>query len=202
MKKLFATIALVITLFPVGIVEATGVKDAVPVPDEPYFTVTRFWSQAYKGHFYTADSNEAAAVTANNPTNVWQNEGSVYKVFNPQLCQAVPPPPGYCLPVYRFWSNAYKHHFYTISEGEKANIINTMPEWQYEGVAYAANTVTAPFMYKPLYRFWSDQYKGHFYTTDEAEKANIISNMSEWNYEGIAYYVIDLNWVFLDVSII
>jgi hypothetical protein len=42
---------------------------------------------------------------------------------------------------------------------------------------------------KPIYRFWSDTYHGHFYTISESEKNDIIANDPNWRYEGITYYV-------------
>jgi archaellum component FlaF (FlaF/FlaG flagellin family) len=42
-------------------------------------------------------------------------------------------------PVYRFWSDVYGHHFYTISEAEKNYVIATWPDrWRYEGPVYYA----------------------------------------------------------------
>ena len=43
----------------------------------------------------------------------------------------------------------------------------------------------------PLYRFWSNNKQGHFYTANEAEKDAIIADYDddEWHYEGIAYNV-------------
>ncbi len=41
---------------------------------------------------------------------------------------------------------------------------------------------------QPVYRFFSKNYKGHFYTIDEAEKNSLIATNPNWTYEGIAYY--------------
>lgn len=94
-------------------------------------------------------------------------------------------------PVYRFWSNQNRHHFYTASEEEKNLVITnyTDNEWLYEGIAYYAFllqiTNTAP-----VYRFWSPQNKSHFYTISEEEKNLVIANYTdnEWFYEGITYF--------------
>jgi hypothetical protein len=92
-------------------------------------------------------------------------------------------------PVYRFWSPVYQGHFFTISENEKSNIIeNLSHDWKYEGVAY----YTYPVKVKntsPVYRFWSTIYRHHFYTISQAEKENIITNLTrDWRYENIIYY--------------
>lgn len=166
----------------------SSLRDNLPYDPSPL--VYRFWSETYRGHFYTSSSVEAADVDANYPDNVWRPEGTVFEVYHPQLCiDAGPPPPGICVSVYRFWSPIYRHHFYTISAAEKNFVQSTMPEWQYEGVAYAANT--DPLFGLPLYRFWSNTYRSHFYTTSVAERDLVISTMPEWQYEGIAFYTLD-----------
>ncbi|MDY0302385.1 MAG: S8 family serine peptidase [Candidatus Moranbacteria bacterium] len=42
---------------------------------------------------------------------------------------------------------------------------------------------------KPIYRFWSDQNQGHFYTSSEEEKNMVINNYDDyiWRYEGVAF---------------
>lgn len=100
-------------------------------------------------------------------------------------------------PVYRFWSDSMRSHFYTISPSEKDMVISTYPptDWRYEGTVYYAFTSQQPGTI-PLYRFWSDQFRGHFYTADEAEKNYVINTYgtSTWRYEGIAYYVYPLTY--------
>jgi hypothetical protein len=54
----------------------------------------------------------------------------VYNVFNDYSPNVKP--------VYRFWSEKYKHHFYTISEGEKQTVIDNYDDdiWKYEGISW------------------------------------------------------------------
>lgn len=191
MKKLLTIIATVSFLFIPSLVTSEGAsavswmnRDNLRMPIDPIPAVHRFWSNNYKGHFYTTSSTEKNNIVATMP--VWQYEGQFYWVYHPGICEGAPP--GLCLPVYRFWNNTSKHHFYTISDIEKNNVMLTMPEWQYEGVAYAANTDPV-IGGDPLYRFWSNTYKGHFYTSNLAERNNVIATMPEWQYEGVAYYV-------------
>jgi len=87
----------------------------------------------------------------------------------------------------RFYSAEFRGHFYTDSTTECA-LIKEDANWDYEGTAYktlSANAVGAT----PVYRFWSEGYNHHFYTTSESEKAGIIANDPNWTYEGIGYYV-------------
>jgi hypothetical protein len=92
-------------------------------------------------------------------------------------------------PIYRFWSDVYGHHFYTISEAEKDHVIATWPDiWRYEGVVFYAYTYQAPGT-SPIYRFWSDVYGAHFYTISEAEKDHVIATWPDiWRFEGPVYY--------------
>jgi len=96
-------------------------------------------------------------------------------------------------PVYRFWSQLNKAHFFTISENEKDYIIATYPEekWKYGNVAYYAYKAdSAPTDASPVYRFWSNTNKAHFFTISESEKDYIIATYPEekWKYGGIAWY--------------
>ena len=98
-------------------------------------------------------------------------------------------------PVYRFWSSENSGHFYTNSLSERNTALQTYPiqGWQYESEAYDAFTTQVSGTV-PVYRFWSSENRGHFYTIDENEKNYVIANYtdSQWHYEGIAYYVFDL----------
>ena len=40
---------------------------------------------------------------------------------------------------------------------------------------------------KSVYRFYSKNYKGHFFTIDEGEKENLVWTNPNWKYEGVAY---------------
>lgn len=91
------------------------------------------------------------------------------------------------LPVYRFWSDKFKSHFYTINPIEKSQIINTNPDWKFEWNAFLAKKNPIDNA-KPVYRFWSDKYKKHFFTIDEQEKKRLESEDPNWEYEWISYY--------------
>lgn len=101
--------------------------------------------------------------------------------------------------VYRFWSDTYRSHFYTINKAERDTLLSSHhpKEWRYESTAYYAYTDQVPGS-QPLYRFWSSEFKGHFYTASQAERDYINNNYPEstWKYEGVAYYVYPLNYSF------
>ncbi|MDM8541065.1 M43 family zinc metalloprotease [Desulfococcaceae bacterium HSG9] len=153
------------------------------VPSDGRTTVYRFYSEQLLTHFYTIDENEKNSIIAAFPENVWRHEGGVWRVYaNPQEG---------CVPLYRFYSEALKRHLFTIDENEKNTIIATFSSdiWRYEGIAWYVNPQQRDGS-RPIYRFYSEQMKTHFYTFSETEKNSIISRFTEdiWQYEGIAYY--------------
>ncbi len=91
--------------------------------------------------------------------------------------------------VYRFWSPVFSGHFFTMNVTERNNIITGLSAyWTYEGVAWYAYPTRAAGTI-PVYRFWSPVFSGHFFTMNETEKNNIISQLSAyWTYEGVAWY--------------
>ena len=42
--------------------------------------------------------------------------------------------------------------------------------------------------WQPVFRFYSKNYRGHFYTMDPVESATLMCTNPNWKYEGIAYY--------------
>ena len=96
------------------------------------------------------------------------------------------------VPVFRFWSPKNSTHFYTASLQERDSIMGSYPPsvWTYEGVAYRAFATPRPGT-TPLYRFWSPQLGGHFFTASAAEKDQIIAAYPSavWTFEGVAFSV-------------
>jgi len=147
--------------------------------------IYRFWSNRGQHHFYTANDDELSSVVNNYSTDVWHYEGVGYRAFTSNQSGTVP--------LYRFWSDQNQGHFYTASEEEKNYVINNYPTniWRYEGIAFYVYPADYNGASTTIYRFWSDQKQGHFYTASEDEKNYIIDNYSEyiWKYEGGSYKV-------------
>jgi|GEM_PF-4405401 len=138
----------------------------------------RFYSEVFRGHFFTTSIDERDSIIANDPN--WRYEGIAYETVSSGDSAS--------LPVFRFWSENFKHHFYTISDKEKESLIANDPNWQFEGNAYSAYP-SEESETMPVYRFWSENYKGHFYTASLAERESIELNDPNWRYEGIAWWV-------------
>lgn len=94
-------------------------------------------------------------------------------------------------PIYRFWSNAKQHHFYTIDINERNDVLNTykLDEWKYEGQAFRAFDLNDCGNASQVFRFWSNEKQGHFYTISESEKDYVSSFYPDnvWHYEHPAY---------------
>lgn len=95
--------------------------------------------------------------------------------------------------VYRFWSDTFHGHFFTIDYDEATKVKNTDSNWKYEKVAFSAYKSQIKDTI-PLYRFWSDVFKGHFYTADESEYLKVKNTDTNWKYEWVAYYVYPLSY--------
>ncbi|MBN1361950.1 MAG: hypothetical protein JW993_15245 [Sedimentisphaerales bacterium] len=148
--------------------------------------VHRFWSSVYACHFYTISEAVKNYVLATWP-DAWEYETEAYYAF-PE--NSVPD----LSPIYRFWSETYAAHFYTISEDDKNYVMNTWPDtWAYEGaVAYAYAPGDQPPDASPVYRFWSETLACHFYTISEADKNYVLATWPDvWEYEEIAWYAYD-----------
>jgi len=139
----------------------------------------RFWSKTFNGHFFTTSYEEALGV-ANNDYN-WQYEHVGYDVNDCTDANS--------FKVYRFWSDNYHGHFYTMSEQEKNSVIANDKNWRYEGEVFCVFTSDSGSGTKPVYRFWSDNFRHHFYTSDVAERDFTIKYDKNWRYEGEAWRI-------------
>ncbi len=140
--------------------------------------VYRFWSDGYKSHFYTNSETEKENVLANDPN--WCLENVAFKIDKFRSENTVS--------IHRFWSSNYRSHFYTASETEKSKLITSNPNWTYEGVAFYGYGNNKNRDAIPIYRFWSSNYRSHFYTASETEKSKLITSNPNWTYEGVAFY--------------
>jgi hypothetical protein len=90
-------------------------------------------------------------------------------------------------PLYRFFNVVTSTHFYTISEAEKNNVMATLPQYHFEGIAYYVLGSPAP-QASPVYRFFNVVTSTHFYTINEAEKNNVMATLPQYHFEGVAFY--------------
>ncbi len=92
--------------------------------------------------------------------------------------------------VSRFWSPVLGDHFLTIDKNETEILIEDFSDvWTLEGPVFRAATTGFAAGLAPVYRFWSEEFGKHFYTSSEAEKKLLLTSEAEsWMFEGIAFY--------------
>jgi hypothetical protein len=101
--------------------------------DDNLRPIYRFWSESLGAHFYTISDDEKNNLLINYGTT-WVYEGVAWYAY-PEGLQTPT-----AKPVYRFRSDLWPEHFYTISEDEKDFLIANFPApiWIYEGIAWYA----------------------------------------------------------------
>ena len=172
----------------------TSASTGVPIP---FAHVEVYHGVSYIGDA-TADFQGRYSITVPSDAYSFEVAGPGWTPISEGV--AVPPAPALTLnfqlvghssqPVYRFFNTKTGTHFYTASDAEFINVYGNLANvFNYDGVAYSVD-INPPYPTKPLYRFFNFKNGVHFYTADEAEKANVQANLSDrYHYEGIAYRV-------------
>lgn len=91
--------------------------------------------------------------------------------------------------VYRFYNRETGTHFYTASVSERDGVVQSMPQFAYEGAAFAALS-QARSDSVPVFRFYNTKTGTHFYTTSVSERDGIIAYYPQFAYEGTAFHAL------------
>lgn len=86
---------------------------------------------------------------------------------------------------YRFVERTTAEHFYTTSTAERDGIIRTLPNYAYQGAAWA--TPETSDLTQDVFRFYDTATKTHFYTASAAERDGILGTLASYTYEGVAF---------------
>ncbi len=150
-------------------------------------SVYRFFNTSNGAHFFTANAAERENVL-NDPglSSVWVEEGVPFRVLAGNDFGSSP--------VYRFFNTVNGIHFYTISIGERDFLLDNLADtYVLEGVGFFAQPTNVPGTI-PVYRFFNTVVGNHFLTVVEAERDNIIQNLSHiYNFEGVAFFAYPLS---------
>ena len=149
---------------------------AAPNPNRQ--PVYRFYVPQSGVYFYTIYPSERDDILATK-SNLFTYEGIAF--------YASPTPTTGFSGIYRFRNKTTGAYLYTISEVEKADILQNYPQFVLEGTAWYAEQGSAGGGL-PLYRFRTNN-STHIYTAYESEKASILANYPSFVLEGPAYYV-------------
>jgi hypothetical protein len=92
--------------------------------------------------------------------------------------------------VERFWSPVLQQHFYTMDPAERDLLLRSQRRmWTHEGPVFQAADVASDPGLAPVYRFWSVQGAGHFYTLDPTESEALMIKFAHlWTFEGVAFF--------------
>ena len=118
-------------------------------------TIFRFYNPTTTNHHYTTDKNEVAALRLSDD---WNYEGAKWQTN------------GGDIEVYRFFNKVDGRHLLTSDDVEKDNIINNLPDWNYEGVAFNTDFTTGVHRYQ-------HENGSFFYTSDDEERNFIDANL-------------------------
>jgi hypothetical protein len=104
------------------------------------------------------------------------------------LSQVTPTSPRFddCLEsgdISRFYNKSTRAHFYTASVVERDNVIATLSQFIYEGIACYALTDAEPGTAK-VYRFFNNDTGAHFHSTQDDERDSVDRHLPSYIDEG------------------
>jgi Ca2+-binding RTX toxin-like protein len=149
-------------------------------------------------YFYTTNTQEAVSIKAQS------NWPWVEKTATFEAAHSIP---SLSVPVFRFWSEKFQAHFFTINKDEKDQIISWSKtgqngyDWKFEGENFKVYTSSMPTdtlgkSAIPVYRIWMDDKDfnssnglsgGHYFTANKTEYDSMIKLTGVVG-EGVAFY--------------
>ena len=107
--------------------EGVSYNSVDPLTGSQVVPVYRFLNQGTGVHFYTASEIERDAVEQ---LDNFVFEGEAFSAYESEVEGSIP--------IYRFYNSVTEGHFYTPSATERDLIIDSLPDFQSEGIAYYA----------------------------------------------------------------
>lgn len=87
--------------------------------------------------------------------------------------------------IYRFYNDKTGAHFYTASVHEAENVLQGMPSFTFEGVAFNRDIGNADTI--DIFRFYNTSTNTHFYTASAEEAESVRNTLPQYRFEGVAY---------------
>ena len=141
--------------------------------------VFRFFDTHDGGHFFTTSAAERDQVLATRGDMNFEGVG--YNAVDPASSDPN------AAPVYRFFDTHDGGHFFTISQAERDQVLNTRPDLKFEGIGYSEHAAQQAGD-SAVYRFFETTSGGHFFTASAAERDTVMATRSDMRFEGIAFY--------------
>jgi len=165
------------------------------IPSNPFpgsITIYRFFNPLASDHFYTTHENELDSKHHQSPIK-YSQEGILGYTIKSDAPRLIVPGSYFTKPVYRYFQERFLDHFYTTDSTE----IGTTSfgkygnhEYKCEGVAFKVSAVQIEDTV-PIYRYWNEKDKDHFYTTNikEIDITTVGMEKGGWKCEGIVGYI-------------
>lgn len=90
--------------------------------------------------------------------------------------------------VHRFFNTQTGGHFFTISDGEAAQVRQTRPDLRPEGTGFGGFSADQGVATEEVYRFFNTRTGGHFFTTSESERDEVIATNRDYRLEGVGFF--------------
>jgi hypothetical protein len=88
----------------------------------------------------------------------------------------------------RFFNTQTGGHFFTISDAEAAQVQATRPDLRREGTGFGGFATDQGVATEEVYRFFNTKTGGHFFTTSEAERDEVLATNLDYRLEGVGFY--------------
>ncbi|WP_156648084.1 Ig-like domain-containing protein [Methylobacterium sp. Leaf88] len=157
---------------------SVNIKTASVQAEEVY----RFFNTNTGGHFFTVSENERNIVQTSDP--VYRAEGIGFGALEAKSVAGAEE-------VYRFFNTKTGGHFFTTSEFERDQVIQTAPDYRPEGIGFYEFEADQGSSTDAVYRFYNTKTGGHFFTVSENERNIVSSAGGDYRFEGIAFYAPD-----------
>lgn len=109
---------------------------------------------------------------------------SVVDSFDLTVGNVQPYPTNRGATIYRFLNNDTGVHLYTASKFERNHILNNLPNYKLESLAYASvDNLTGNQAPQKVYRFLNKETGTHLYTLSEVEKQSVETNLKNFSLE-------------------
>lgn len=136
----------------------------------------------------TVEADESFSVVLSNPTNgagIASNTATVTLINDDGSAPVTPASIG----VYRFFDTIHGTHFFTLSDQEKATLIQTRPDLRFEGLGLrAVNAASNDPNAAPVFRFFDARFGTHFLTASASERDTVIATRPDLQFEGTGFY--------------
>lgn len=148
----------------------------------------RYWQLEISDHFYTNSADEIG-------TTKYRQKGKEGYMYEGIQCYLYREQVERSVPLYRYWKNTVKDHFYTTHAEE----IGTITPGKIGNHGYTSEGIVGycfPTQQPdtvPLYRYWNPKNSDHFYTTNGMQEIDTVTPRETGNHgyisEGIVCYV-------------